>query len=90
MSAFKVPVVDPTGAGDAFCAGIIQALLEMGTPRNISKLSAENIVDILLRGEAAGAACVTGMGTTTSVTVKEVDELMLQQGLEIRKRAKIL
>jgi len=90
MPAFKVPVVDPTGAGDAFCAGIIQALLEMDRLRNISKLSTNNIVDILLRGEAAGAACVTGMGTTTSVTVKEVDELMLQQGLEIRKRAKVL
>ena len=90
MPAFKVPVVDPTGAGDAFCAGIIQALLEMDRLRNISKLSTNNIVDILLRGEAAGAACVTGMGTTTSVTVKEVDELMLQQGLEIRKRTKVL
>jgi sugar/nucleoside kinase (ribokinase family) len=90
MPAFKVPVVDPTGAGDAFCAGIIQALVEIDKLRNISKLSTNNIVDILLRGEAAGAACVTGMGTTTSVTVKKVNELMLQQGLEIRKRAKVL
>jgi len=90
MPAFKVPVVDPTGAGDAFCAGTIQALVEMDKLRNISKLSTNNIVDILLRGEAAGAACVTGMGTTTSVTVKKVNELMLQQGLEIRKRAKVL
>lgn len=90
MPAFKVPVVDPTGAGDAFCAEIIQALVEMDKLRDISKLSTNNIVDILLRGEAAGAACVTGMGTTTSVTVKKVNELMLQQGLEIRKRAKVL
>ena len=90
MPAFKVPVVDPTGAGDAFCAGIIQALVEMDKLRNISKLSTNNIVDILLRGEAAGASCVTGMGTTTSVAVKKVNELMLQQGLVIRKRAKVL
>jgi len=88
MPAFKVPVVDPTGAGDAFCAGIIQALVEMDKLRDISKLSTNNIVDILLRGEAAGAACVTGVGTTTSVTAKKVNELMLQQGPEIRKRAK--
>lgn len=89
MPAFKVPVVDPTGAGDAFCAEIIRALVEMDKLRNISKLPTRNIMNILLRGEAAGAACVTGMGTTTSVTVKKVNELMLQQGLEIRKRAKI-
>jgi len=87
MPTFEVPVVDPTGAGDAFCAGIIQALIKMKTDRlpNISKLSNDNIVDILLRGEAAGAACVTGVGTTTSVTAQKVNELMRQQGPRIRK-----
>jgi len=89
MPAFKVPVVDPTGAGDAFCAGTIHALVEMMTDRlpHISKLSTDNIVDILLQGEAAGAACVTGVGTTTSVSAQKVNELMLQQGPAIRKRA---
>lgn len=89
MPAFKVPVIDPTGAGDAFCAGIIQALLEMGQPPDISKLSADDVVNILLRGEAAGAACVAGLGTTSSVTAKKVDELMFQQGPEIRKLTKV-
>ena len=87
MPAFEVPVVDPTGAGDAFCAGIIQALIKMMADKSpdISKLSASDVVDILLHGEAAGAACVTNVGTTTSVTAQKVNELMRQQGLEIRK-----
>jgi sugar/nucleoside kinase (ribokinase family) len=89
MPAFKVSVVDPTGAGDAFCAGIIQAFVKMGRLPNISKLSTDNIVDILVHGEAAGAACVTGVGTTTSVTAQKVNELMLQQGLEIRKHVQV-
>ena len=89
MPAFKVPVVDPTGAGDAFCAGIIHAFAKMGRLPDISKLSTDNIVDILLHGEAAGAACVTGVGTTTSVTAQKVNELILQQGMEIRKRIQV-
>jgi len=86
MPAFEVPVVDPTGAGDAFCAGIIQALIDMGKLPDISMLSTENTMKILLRGEAAGAACVTSVGTTTSVTAQKVNELILQQGPRIRKR----
>jgi len=53
----------------------------------IIKLWTEGIMDMLLHGEAAGASCVTGVGTTTFVTAQKVNELMLQQGPAIGKRA---
>ena len=70
MGAFKVPIVDPSGAGDALCAGIIHGLLSAveRERRGISDLSEKELVDVLLEGEAAGAACVTMVGTTTAVT----------------------
>ncbi len=87
MPAFKVPVVDPTGAGDALCAGIIMGLFKKGF--NITDLSAADLVDVLLEGEAAGAACVTMVGTTTAVTRENVDKLLEEQGKILRHNVKI-
>lgn len=82
MPAFKVPVIDPTGAGDAFCAGFIQSLVEISShePSEISEFESEDLTRILLKGEAAGAACVTMVGTTTAVTKTNVDKLLNEQG----------
>jgi sugar/nucleoside kinase (ribokinase family) len=33
IPALTVPVVDPTGAGDAFCGGLIAGLLRGATPK---------------------------------------------------------
>jgi sugar/nucleoside kinase (ribokinase family) len=88
MPAFKVPVVDPTGAGDALCAGIIRGLLRIMTRRRceISDLSEKELVDVLLEGEAAGAACVTKVGTTTAVTEENVSRILKMQGEELLSR----
>jgi len=82
MPAFRVPVIDPTGAGDAFCAGMIQGIIKVARHKRleISSLTIENLARILLKGQAAGAACVTAAGTTTAVTRKKVDELLREQG----------
>lgn len=89
MSAFKVPVIDPTGAGDAFCAGVIHGFIQTTGRKkhDISRLPPDSLIHILLEGEAAGAACVTAIGTTTAVTRENVDNLLKQQGSTISKGA---
>jgi fructokinase len=91
MPAFRVSAIDPTGAGDAFCAGMIYRLLQIMhlKPLDISKVSAENLTHVLLEGEAAGASCVTGVGTTTAVTRENVDKLLKKQGSTILKHTLI-
>ncbi len=39
---------------------------------------------MLLKGSAAGAACVTSTGATTAVTRENVDSLMKDQGDRVR------
>ncbi|KYH42066.1 MAG: hypothetical protein AYL32_000630 [Candidatus Bathyarchaeota archaeon B26-2] len=89
MPAFKVPVVDPTGAGDAFCSGVIRGLVKEMEPkrktRDIASLEDDVLTGILLEGEAAGAACVTMVGTTTGVSRDRVDALIKEQGSTVLK-----
>jgi sugar/nucleoside kinase (ribokinase family) len=90
MPAFKVEVTDPSGAGDAFCAGLIHKLVRAPSrPSEISKLSVEDICEVLIEGAAAGAACVTGVGTTAAVSRENIDRLLKWQGREIRRNTKI-
>ncbi|MEM2130508.1 MAG: carbohydrate kinase family protein [Candidatus Bathyarchaeia archaeon] len=91
MPSFKVQVVDPTGAGDAMCAGIISGLFKtMGKKRfEISDIPVEDLPIVLLEGEAAGAACVTMVGTTTAVTERNVKKILDEQGQEILNRIKV-
>lgn len=72
IPAFKVNQVDPTGAGDALCAGIISKLVV--NPGLIE--SEETLKTALVYGQASGAACVTGVGATTHVTNEKVDQIL--------------
>ena len=91
MPAFKVPIVDPTGAGDAFCAGVIYSMIQTARRKriNIADISAERMLEILLHGEAAGAACVMMVGTTTGVMRDRVDRILREQGSIILGRSRI-
>ena len=84
MPAFRVTEVDPTGAGDALCAGLIKALIDDGvSPGRLSTLEAEGLTALMLRGQAAGAACVTGVGATAAVTRSNVDPLIRGQAARL-------
>ena len=87
QGAFRVRVVDPTGAGDAFCAGVIYELLrrygEGLRALDASKLPASEIAEIVLFAQAVGAAACTAPGTTAGVSLDRVRELLEEQGEEI-------
>jgi sugar/nucleoside kinase (ribokinase family) len=91
MSAFKVPIVDPTGAGDALCAGIIHGLLKATNYRRceLKDLSTKELIELMIEGEAAGASCVTMAGTTTAVTMKNVNKIIQKQGSTLKNSVKV-
>jgi len=61
-------VADPTGAGDALCAGILFKVYELlKSGKTLEDLSVDEVVRILLYGQAAGVACIGMIGTTPEV-----------------------
>jgi fructokinase len=85
LKAFRVRTLDPTGAGDAFCAGIIHKLAQKIHPAASPSLDWEEdeLAGILLEAQAAGAACVTGVGTTSAVKRKNVAKILADQGARV-------
>ncbi|MGQ9782163.1 MAG: carbohydrate kinase family protein [Nitrososphaeria archaeon] len=82
--AFDVNAIDPTGAGDAMCAGTIRKLLDIVEGGgSIEKLTVQEAKEILLFAQAAGAACVEEIGTTTGVTMERVSKILKEQGERI-------
>jgi sugar/nucleoside kinase (ribokinase family) len=92
MPALKVPIIDPSGAGDAFCSGMIHGLAEKTETKSpdISSLSPEDLCEVILEGAAAGAACVTATGATTSVNRENVERLLREHGSEILQNTSII
>jgi sugar/nucleoside kinase (ribokinase family) len=77
MPSYPVTQLDPTGAGDALCAGIIQHIHSI----QVSNVFEEkNFIESLLLGQATGAACVTGIGATTNVKPDKVKEILQSKG----------
>ena len=82
MPAYQVTQRDPTGAGDALSAGII-GLIQKTNYSFDDILDPEVIIELLLYGQAAGAACVTGLGATTNVNMKNVKSILKQQRTKV-------
>ncbi len=91
LAAFRVETLDPTGAGDAFCAGFIRQAVKKFVRSGSRRLDwrDSDLAEALLEAEAAGAACVTGIGTTSAVTAGNVRRLVAAQGAEVLKSLKI-
>lgn len=90
VPSFSVRVEDPTGAGDAFSAGII-----LKTHRAIARgvrpedFSLDDWLEILLYASACGAVCTTGIGTTTAVSAEKVRALVGRQGQALARSSAI-
>jgi sugar/nucleoside kinase (ribokinase family) len=90
VPSFSVRVEDPTGAGDAFSAGII-----LKTHRAITRgvrpedFSLDDWLEVLLYASACGAVCTTGIGTTTALDAKKVEDLVRRQGRSLSRTAKV-
>jgi sugar/nucleoside kinase (ribokinase family) len=71
VPGYSVPVVETTGAGDAFLAGLIAALLSVGaTPATVGDLSGEDLGAILRLANAVGALTTTGRGAIPSLPTR--------------------
>lgn len=80
--AFVVDTVDPTGCGDAFCAGAIRFLGGRGHPGG---LDPDELKELLVEAQAVGASAATGVGCVEGVVAATVTEIMGAQGAEIRQ-----
>ena len=82
-SVMKVESVDPSGAGDAFCSGLILKLLEKQTKTktrlSVEELGEDDMKELLAYASATGAACVTAIGTTTAVKTPIVKGILQAQ-----------
>ena len=71
--AFEVDWIDPTGCGDAFCAGVIYKLLQWDKYTDFTE---EELVEMLTFGQAAGAAASLEPGCTAGVTKEKVNQIL--------------
>ena len=93
--SFKVDTVDPTGAGDALCAGVMYKLLNepyrsrIGSDAGLESLNLEDWKDVLMYALACGAACCTATGTTTAVRPEIIQEILEDQAEEFMSKVEV-
>lgn len=89
--AYAVRVVDPTGAGDAFSAGVLLRLERRLGRRGgaAEEPDPDAWKDILIYASACGAVCATGVGTTTAVEAGRVEALLRRQGSRAARAVRI-
>lgn len=88
LGAFNVDVVDPTGAGDAFCAGVIHYLIRKEVER-VKDLTVEECLDMLIYASAVGASATTKEGTTEGVEISFIKNLIREQEDKLRSKAEV-
>jgi len=89
MPVFPVNCADPTGAGDAFTAAVINALSRLKGTGLGEKLAIEkNLLNTALYAQAAGAAAVTRIGCTDGVSRTAVNTFLKKHGNKLLKGVK--
>jgi len=88
---FDVNAIDPTGAGDAFCSGVILELLSEGLLKELETgTEPKRLAHLLMVGQAAGAICTTDVGTTTAVRREKLERLMAEQGGKVMSETRFI
>jgi len=78
----KVAAVDATGAGDAFTAAILTRIVETGVhrPTEIGKISQEQMKEICIFANIAGALTCTKKGAISALPTRaEVEDIIRQE-----------
>jgi sugar/nucleoside kinase (ribokinase family) len=86
VPSFKVVPVCPTGAGDALTASIVYNLILRSEGDIDFYFSKEDLQNLLLEAAAAGAGAVLGVGATSNVSRRTVEEMIAVHGAELRDR----
>ncbi len=80
VPGFSVPVVDTTGAGDAFLGGFLYQLLKLASPETVTP---EILPEMLRFANAVGALNITQKGGIEGApTLEEVKRLMQEESQE--------
>ena len=86
--SFNITPKDPTGAGDAFCAGMLTFMELRGL--KIMDLSNDDLKELLLFAQASGASATLAAGATTAVSKDVVEGLIENQGGRIISSSKLI
>jgi len=90
QEGFRVDVVDVTGCGDAFCAGLVHSFAASGGPRAASGLASDEVARMLLAAQAVGASAATAVGCVEGVSSSLVDRIMTEQGDALLRHTDII
>ena len=80
---FAVDFVDATGAGDAFCAGVVHKMIEKGAFKDIHEMGDDFLIELLTMGQVVGATAVTATGCVEGVSAEKVKKLLKSQKSDI-------
>ena len=81
VPVFKVPAVEKTGAGDTFCACILNEILEHG----LENLQMQDLEEMLTFASAAAALVIQRKGALKVMPRREeIVELLRQHGKDVR------
>ncbi len=72
--SFQIRFVEPSGCGDAFCAGVIYSLMQ--AEGSIETMDEDDLTDLLIWGQALGASAATEVGCVAGVTEANVQALL--------------
>ena len=85
--AFTIRFVEPSGCGDAFCAGVVSSLMQ--TQQRIGSMTTDDLAETLLWGQAMGASAATEVGCVAGVTQVKVQSLLAEQKDRILRETKV-
>ncbi len=84
QKGYVIDDVDPTGAGDAFCTGVVHRIaLDSDLRLKVGILDEQELAHLLLYPQAVGAAAATVVGCTGGANTATVDHLMQSQAFNV-------
>jgi len=77
VPGYRVKLVEPTGAGDAFVAMILAELIRLRPSAGLASISLDRWHDMISLANAAGALCCTKVGAIPALPTRDmVDEFL--------------